>query len=75
MTERIGTGMEEAGYYPLPPRAMPHLGHSKHLCHLVEDVGIDIDQYKPLVRNARFLCKKCGRAAAKEENLCEPIKL
>jgi len=77
LAERVGAGAEEQaiGYYPIPPRAMPHLGHGKHLCHLVEHVGIDINQYKPLVRNAKFLCRKCGRVAAKEENLCEPIKL
>jgi DNA replicative helicase MCM subunit Mcm2 (Cdc46/Mcm family) len=54
---------------------MPHLGHGTHLCHLVEYEGIDIKSYKPLVKNAKFLCKKCGRVAAKEENLCEPIEL
>jgi len=76
MTERLRAGLE-AGRYPLvpPQEAMPHLGHAEHLCHLVEHRGIEINQYKPLVRNAKFLCKKCGRVAAKEENLCEPIKL
>jgi hypothetical protein len=55
------------------PRA-PHLGHSKHLCHLAES-GADLDEYKGLVKNAKFVCKVCGRAAAKAENLCEPVAL
>jgi len=73
MTEKIP--VEEGRYPPIMTREMPHLGHAKHLCHLVEHRGIDINEYKPLVKNAKFLCKKCGRVAANEENLCEPIKL
>ena len=75
MTETVGASVEAGRYPVIPTRAMPHLGHAKHLCYLAEDVGIDISQYKPLVRNAKFLCKKCGRVAAKEENICESIKL
>ncbi len=51
-----------------------HLGHINHLCNLV-DIGIDVDTYKNLVRNPQFLCKKCGRVAAAEKNLCEPVPL
>jgi hypothetical protein len=42
---------------------------------MVEYLGVDIKDYKPLVQNAKYLCKKCGRVAAKQENLCEPIEL
>jgi hypothetical protein len=52
----------------------PHLGHAQHLCNLVE-TGSDIDQYKKLVKNPKFLCKRCGRVAAAEKNLCEPMRL
>lgn len=55
------------------PKA-PHLGHSKHLCDMAER-GADLQAVKDLVRNPKFICKKCGRAAAKEENLCEPVPL
>ena len=55
------------------PRA-PHLGHSKHLCNLAES-GAGLEEYKGLVKNAKFICKKCGRAAANEENLCEAVPL
>ncbi len=51
-----------------------HLGHANHLCNLAE-IGIDIDAYKTLVRNGKFICKKCGRVAEAEKNLCEPILL
>jgi len=61
-------------YWYEVPRPAPHLGHSKHLCDMAEK-GVDLQTYKDLVRNPKFICKKCGRAAAKEENLCEPVPL
>lgn len=65
---------------------MPHPGHEEHLCFLENigylrsqellEMGIDAKEYyKSLVKGARFICKKCGRAAAKDFNLCEPEKL
>lgn len=65
---------------------MPHPGHEEHLCFLENigylrsqellEMGVDtIDQYKKLVKGARFLCRKCGRAAVKAQNLCEPERL
>jgi hypothetical protein len=36
---------------------------------------VEFSTFKDLVKNPRFICKKCGRAAAKEENLCEPVPL
>ena len=32
-------------------------------------------QLKPLVKNAKFICRDCGRAAANATNLCSPRKL
>ena len=60
---------------PIPARLAQHLGHGEHLCHLVEDMGIGIDEYKALIKNPEFLCRKCGRVATREGNLCEPIKV
>ena len=56
---------------------MPHEGHEKHLCLLQNTgyLGTNTEDYKKLVRNPNFVCKGCGRAAAKEENLCAPEKL
>ena len=38
-------------------------------CHL------DIEKLKPLVKNAKFICKACGRVAAKKKDLCRPVPL
>lgn len=61
------------------PKALgwPEPGHEAHLCYL-ENLGIlekDPECYKGLVRNAKFICMKCGRVAEKAENLCEPEAL
>ncbi len=53
----------------------PHIGHSKHICDMVKKGVGDLNTYKGLVKNPKFICKKCGRAAAKEESLCEPAPL
>lgn len=52
----------------------PHPGHEKHLCKLVQENGIT-EEIKTLIRNPTCVCSCCGRAAAKEENLCSPEKL
>lgn len=43
----------------------------KSLCKIKDD----IDLLKTLVKDAKFICKKCGRAAKHEENLCKATKL
>ncbi len=56
---------------------MPHPGHDKHLCYL-NNLGLQIsntEEYKALVRDGKFLCKICGRVAAREKNLCKPVEL
>jgi transposase-like protein len=35
----------------------------------------EFEEIKKLVREARFICKNCGRSARYEENLCNPIPL
>ena len=59
----------------LPPEKMPHIGHQKHLCHLAEEGMSTLEEIKNLVKDAKFICKKCGRAAAAKENLCEAVPL
>jgi DNA replicative helicase MCM subunit Mcm2 (Cdc46/Mcm family) len=56
---------------------MPHAMHDEHLCYLVNMGYIEtsIDDYKALVKDAKFVCEKCGRAANSNENLCRPIKI
>ena len=55
-------------------KAQPHPGHDKHLCKMVE-AKTPTEKLKPLVKNAKYICKGCGRAAAKAENLCSPEPL
>jgi hypothetical protein len=56
---------------------LPHPGHEKHLCYL-NNLGLqksDADEYKELIKDAKFYCENCGRAAGNEKNLCRPVKL
>jgi hypothetical protein len=56
---------------------MPHGGHDEHLCYLtnLRFQAENPQDYMKLVRDAKYLCEQCGRAAASPDNLCEPIKL
>lgn len=56
---------------------MPHAEHEKHLCYL-ENVGYlkaHLEDYKKLVKDAKFVCRQCGRATVSEENICYPERL
>jgi hypothetical protein len=56
---------------------MPHPFHTHHLCFL-QNIGLlepSSEVYKKLIRNPKFVCRKCGRAAVKAKNICEPEKL
>jgi len=54
--------------------AKPHSGHSKHLCALIAG-GSGYAAVKPLVKNPKYICAKCGRAARSKSNLCAGRKL
>ena len=56
---------------------MPHPFHEHHLC-LLQNIGLlesSSEVYKKLIRNPKFVCRICGRAAVRAKNLCEPEKL
>ena len=56
---------------------MPCPMHDDHLCYLV-NMGFmesNLDDYIDRVKDAKFVCKKCGRSANSEENLCRPKKI
>jgi hypothetical protein len=56
---------------------MPHAGHEQHLCFF-QNIGLlkeKLEEYKNLVRGAKYVCKDCGRTAVDEKNLCFPEKL
>jgi hypothetical protein len=55
----------------------PCANHEHHLCQLTGK-GLhksDPKMYHALVQNPAFVCKSCGRVAAKKDNLCSPVKL
>ena len=49
----------------------------KKMCENVKNGALknNLKDYKKLVADAKHVCKKCGRAAAKPGNLCKPSKL
>ena len=47
--------------------------HQQHLCVLVE--ARQMQTVADLARDGKYICGRCGRVAAKPENLCEPVKL
>ncbi len=47
----------------------------KHLCKLKDHIKEDLETYKKLVVNARFICLKCGRVARDESRLCKPTAI
>lgn len=52
-------------------------GHDEHLCHLSGERMHENDPegYAGLVHDPQFVCKNCGRVAAGEKNLCNPVEL
>ncbi|MFC1676271.1 hypothetical protein ACFL3G_04305 [Planctomycetota bacterium] len=56
---------------------MPHDLHEIHLCYLA-NLGYqaqETEEFRSLVRNPKYICKHCGRAAGDKHNLCVPDKL
>lgn len=56
---------------------MPHPGHDKHLCYLINlrFQESNAEGYKSLIKDPQFYCQNCGRAAVSSKNLCNPAKL
>jgi len=53
---------------------MPHAQHEQHLCYL-QNLGYvqsNLEDYKKLVTDSKFVCKNCGRTAENDKNLCAP---
>ena len=50
-----------------------HPGHANHMCELT--AKRQMDKVATLAGGAKFVCHICGRAAAKGENLCEPVEI
>ncbi len=51
--------------------------HTEHLCYMVSQ-GFhlsDEQEYKTLVEDAKYTCRRCGRTAGSDANLCVPVRL
>ena len=55
------------------PRIEEHPNHANHLCELVS--RRQMSEVARLAKGAAYVCHICGRAAAKAENLCEPVQV
>ena len=53
------------------------MGKDRTLCEWLDkyDLKKHLEAYRELVRDPRFLCKKCGRVARREAHLCKPENL
>jgi transcription initiation factor TFIIIB Brf1 subunit/transcription initiation factor TFIIB len=38
-------------------------------------IEADLENYKELVRDGKFVCAKCGRVAREAKSLCSPVAL
>ena len=50
---------------------------AKTLCKLVKDDYLkeNLKEYIKMVKEPKYICKKCGRVAEKEGMLCKPKKM
>ena len=51
--------------------------HDQHLCYLISQ-GFhlsDEQEFRLLTENPKFQCRRCGRIANKDKNLCVPFEL
>ncbi|MFQ5420677.1 MAG: hypothetical protein ACE5EY_10000 [Anaerolineae bacterium] len=48
---------------------------AKSLCEREKMLKHDFEAYAELVREPRFVCTHCGRAAHKKKHLCHPKKM
>jgi len=50
-------------------------GHEKMCAMTCCPCHLDLKKLKPLVRDAKFICKVCGRVANEKKYLCEPTAI
>lgn len=50
---------------------------AKTLCKRVKEDYLkeNLKEYIKMVKEPKYICKKCGRVAEKEETLCKPKKM
>jgi len=69
------SGEYEARKVRYTRRIVPHIGHRSHLCDMVERGEVPLKRMMFLAQDPKFICRKCGRVAHNEDNLCEPVPL
>ncbi len=55
------------------PFGGPHTGHQHHMCELVRKR--QMASAAKFTKGANYICRICGRGAAKSTNLCEPVEI
>jgi len=49
---------------------------AKHICKWDKDeIKENLEKLKGIVAKPRFICRKCGRVAKKDDYLCKPEEL
>jgi hypothetical protein len=50
---------------------------SKKLCKLTGKKYLkeNLDEYRTIIKKAKYVCLKCGRVSKFKKNLCEPEKI
>jgi len=44
----------------------------KVICEIDFSSDLGLQELKTLIKDSKFVCKDCGRAASSEESLCRP---
>lgn len=47
--------------------------HKDHMCEFAKHHGVD--DMRPRVKGAKYICEVCGRSAVSKEHLCRPVDL
>lgn len=55
-------------------KKMPHAGHEKHMCYLV-NIRTPVAELKKIAQDGSYICKNCARVANDKKYLCNPVKL
>jgi len=58
----------------LSPVGVNYMGdHKEHMCEFAKHHGVN--EMRARVKDAKFICEVCGRAANSKDYLCRPVDL
>lgn len=53
-----------------------YMADKDHICKWKKDqIKSDMKLLKSIVKNPKFVCQKCGRAANRKQWLCKPVSI